>query len=57
MTVEPWLLDFDGDLYGKQLVLEFYKFLRPEKKFDSLEALKEEIQKNAMETRKFFKKS
>lgn len=57
VTVEPWLLDFDGDLYGKQLVLEFYKFLRPEKKFDSLEALKEEIQKNAMETRKFFKKS
>ena len=54
VTVEPWLLDFKGDLYGKQLTLEFYSFLRPERKFDSLEELKEEIQKNALQTRKFF---
>ena len=55
ITVEPWLLDFDGDLYGKQLTLSFHHFLRPEVKFPSLEALKEEILKNAAETRKFFK--
>jgi len=55
-TVEPWLLDFDGDLYGKTITLEFYDFLRPEKKFDSLEALKAEIEKNALQTRKFFEK-
>lgn len=54
VTVEPWLLDFDGDLYGKPLVLSFYAFLRPEQKFASLAALKEEIIKNAEETRKFF---
>lgn len=54
VTVEPWLLDFDGDLYGKELTLEFHKFLRPEEKFPSLEALKAEIQKNAQQTRKFF---
>ena len=53
---EAWLLDFEGDLYGKELVLCFYKFLRPEKKFDSLEKLREEIQKNAGETRNFFEK-
>ena len=53
-TVEPWLLDFEGDLYGKTLTLRFYRFLRPEQKFPSLEALKEEILKNARETRKFF---
>lgn len=57
VTVEPWLLDFEGDLYGKTLVLEFHRFLRPEKKFSSLEELKAEIQKNAAETRNFFKKS
>lgn len=57
VTVEPWLLDFDGDLYGKYLTLLFYRFLRPEQKFDSLEALQAEIQKNAAETRKFFEKS
>ena len=54
VTVEPWLLDFTGDLYGKQLTLSFHRFLRPEQKFPSLDALKEEIQKNAAETRKFF---
>ena len=54
VTVEPWLLDFEGDLYGKHLTLSFYTFLRPEQKFPSLDALKEEIQKNAGECRKFF---
>ena len=54
VTVEPWLLDFEGDLYGKALTLSFYAFLRPEQKFPSLDALKEEIGKNALQTRKFF---
>ena len=53
-TVEPWLLDFDGDLYGKPLTLAFHRFLRPEEKFDSLEDLKAEIEKNAAQVRKIF---
>ena len=57
VTVEPWLLDFDGDLYEKYVVLAFYRFLRPEKKFDSLEELKAEIQRNALQTRKYFEKT
>ena len=56
VTVEPWLLDFDGDLYGRQITVEFYSFLRPEQKFDSLDALREEILKNAEQTRIFFEK-
>lgn len=56
ITVEPWILDFDGDLYGKELLILFYKFLRPEQKFGSLNELKAEIEKNAAETRKFFEK-
>lgn len=54
ITVEPWLLDFEADLYGKHLTLAFYQFLRCEHKFPSLDALKEEICKNAQECRKFF---
>lgn len=54
LRVEPWILDFDGDLYGQKLRVEFYCFLRPERKFASLEALKTEIHRNAMETRKYF---
>ena len=56
ITVEPWLLDFSGDLYGKQLTLSFYAFLRPEKKFPSLDELSAEIRKNEVQTRKFFGK-
>lgn len=51
ITVEPWILDFSGDLYGKTITLRFCHFLRPEKKFDSLEALKAEILRNAQQTR------
>jgi riboflavin kinase/FMN adenylyltransferase len=54
IRAESWILDFEGDLYGKKLTLEFGPFLRPEQKFDSLEALQAEIQKNGAQTRKFF---
>ncbi len=54
ITVEPWLLDFEGDLYGKTITLHFHKFLRPEKKFNSLEALRTQIQLDAAETYKLF---
>lgn len=57
VTVESWLLDYSGDLYGKTITLEFYAFLRPERKFAALEALKQEIQKNAAQTREFFSKN
>jgi len=57
ITVEPWILDFDGDLYGKEITLEFHQFLRPEKKFESLAQLQAEIRKNAAQTRNFFAKT
>ena len=55
VTVEPWILDFDGDLYGRTLRLEFYTFLRPERKFDSLDELRDAIVHNAEQTREFFR--
>lgn len=57
VRAESWILDFDGNLYGNEITLEFYSFLRPERKFASLEELQEEIQKNALQTRKFFEKN
>lgn len=53
ITVEPWILDYEGDLYGREIILEFHYFLRPEMKFPSLEALQAEIRKNAEETRRY----
>ena len=54
VSVETFLLDFDGDLYGQDIRLEYCKRLRGEVKFDSLEALREEIQKNIRQTRAYF---
>ena len=54
ITVEPWILDFEGDLYGKQLRLEFYRFLRHEMKFSGLDALKQQIREDAALTRRYF---
>ena len=41
--VETFLFDYSGDLYGRQLVVEFVEFERPEQKFKSLEELKARI--------------
>lgn len=54
VTVEPWILDFDGDLYGKRIGIWFYQQLRGERKFASLEELKREILRNAEQTRRYF---
>jgi riboflavin kinase/FMN adenylyltransferase len=56
VTVEPWLLDYQGDLYGRTIRVAFHKRLRPERRFDSLEALREEILRNAAQTRAYFEK-
>ena len=45
-VVEVHLIDFDEDIYGEQVVVSFYRFLRPEKKFDSLEALREQMHRD-----------
>lgn len=55
VTIEPWLMKFDGDLYGKEITLEFYSFLRPERKFGSLEELRAEIHRNALQTWQYFR--
>ena len=55
VTVEPWILDYDGDLYGKEIRLEFLQFLRPERKFPDLAELKAEIFRNAEQTREIVK--
>lgn len=54
ITVEPWILDFSGDLYGKEIRLEFYRFLRPEMKFETLADLQQQIHQDAAETRRYF---
>ena len=54
VTVEPWILDFDGDLYGQAIRVEFYRRLRDERKFDSLAALRSQIETDAVKTREAY---
>ena len=42
-TIEAHLIDFEGDLYGQDLRIYFQEFLREEKKFESLDALKNQL--------------
>ena len=54
VSVETFLLDFDGDLYDKTIRVEFCRRLRPERKFASPQELKAEIQRNIQQTRDYF---
>lgn len=54
VTVEPWILDYQGDLYGQEIRVEFYALLRTERKFPSIQALREAILENARQTRAYF---
>ena len=56
VSVESHLLDYSGNLYGRQARVEFYAFLRPEQKFDSFEALSEQIRRDADAARAYFEK-
>jgi len=51
-AIETHLLDINRDLYGQQVRLEFVEYLRPEKKFSSVEALVERIQTDIEITKK-----
>ena len=55
VTVEGFILDFDGNPYGHEIRMEFYKYLRPEQKFASMQALADEIRHNAQQTRDYFR--
>ena len=57
VRTETWLLDFSGDLYGQSVTLEFLWFLRPERRFESVDVLKEAVLMDAENTRNFFAKS
>lgn len=49
--LEVWLFDFDEDLYGQQIETDLVRFLRPEEKFDSVEAMVEQVHRDAAAAR------
>ena len=56
IRTETWVLDFDGNLYDREITLEFCAFLRSEQRFGSLEDLKQAVLNDAKRTREYFGK-
>lgn len=54
--VETCLLDFDRDIYGKKITVEFYEHIRHEKKFPGLDELKNQMEKDKERARHILKK-
>ena len=54
VLLEAHLFEFSGDLYGQRVVVSFVKKLRNEKKFDSLEQLKQQISIDSEQAKTFF---
>ena len=48
------MLDFEGDVYGKEIEIEFHHYLRPIEKFNSLDDLKAQLEKDKAYARKYF---
>lgn len=53
-TVEIYLLDFDGDLYGRRVLVNYLLFVRPEITFPNVEALKAQIAEDVAFARQWF---
>ena len=54
ITIETYIIDFDRDIYGKQVELEVHQFLRPIQKFDSLKEVQKQVQKDADMSKIYF---
>jgi len=54
LTVETHLLDFRGEIPAKRMEVRFWKRLRPEKKFNGAEELREQIARDIESANRFF---
>jgi riboflavin kinase/FMN adenylyltransferase len=50
--LEPYFFDFSGDLYGQEIEIAFHHFLRGEAKFEGLEALMEQMERDCTEAKR-----
>ncbi len=55
VTIEAHFLDFDADLYDKKITISIIEFIREEQKFENIETLKIQIQKDKLFALKFIK--
>jgi riboflavin kinase/FMN adenylyltransferase len=54
--VETHILDYSGELYGSSLRVDFYRFLRAEQRFPSVEALQAQMERDIARTIEYYEK-
>lgn len=55
ICIETYILDFDADIYGESLILDFYAYLREEQRFSSIEQLMEQLDTDRQSVQRYFK--
>ena len=55
VRAETHWMDYSGDLYGRRITVEFHRFLRAERRFDSLEALREQMERDRAAAQDYWK--
>ncbi|MDC7125166.1 MAG: riboflavin kinase [Spirochaetales bacterium] len=55
ITIEVYFLDFEGDLYGREISISFLHYLRPILKLPGIEAVKEQVLKDVVAFKEFLK--
>ena len=53
VTVETFVIDFEGDIYGENVRLEVYQYLRPIQKFQGIEEVWEQVKKDIENAKKY----
>ena len=54
MLIESFLFDYNGNAYNKQVEIHLFEFCRPEKKFESVEAMKNQVNSDITDAKKYF---
>ena len=57
VLIEAYAFDFDGDVYGEEITVEFCAFERPEQKFASVEELKARVDADIRYGREYFSRA
>ena len=53
VTVETYILDFAGDIYGEEVRLEVHQYLRPTQKFQGIEEVQKQVEKDVKNAKKY----
>lgn len=56
VSVEVYIFDYSNDLYGEELIIEWLNYVRPEEKFDTVEALIDRMKQDEQEIRSYLTK-